>query len=736
MKKSLKVVFIILISFFVIIIAALIAVPKLIPGYVEENSQAMLGRRVSIEEVRINYFRLELEIFDFVLYEENAKDAFVSFDEFSVNLQLIPSLRGNYTIASMLLDNLNVNVEFDGEHFNFDDLIVEADTTAVLEEPVDTVEKDIQFTLNNIELRQGDLTYYDSHEDIRHELSNIGFVLPHFAWDNDESSEMDLAFKFEPQGVLQLKADVDYTKKRYKLTAQIIDLALAPFSVYLESMLASQGIEGLLNNTIYVNGSMDTPDDIVVSGELELSDFSLYDDEGAVIFENGLLGVYLDSIDLRNNYFGVSKVLVSDPSVYAVLYDTTTNFDQLLKPMTDAALGDTLSEEEETVETSTEDSMYFQIDTFLLDNGSVYLTDNSLNRPFKYSVTSIHTDVAGITPLANKVPVNYSMVLNKVSQLDGNAAFSMLNSEELEYAAQIKGLNLTSFSPYSEFYVARPITRGNFYFKGKALMSETNFKAENQIQINDIEMGAKTTDKAKVNIPVKLALGILKDKNGDVKFDVPMEGDPSDPDFNVGKIIGKTLTDFVIKVASAPFAIVEDIAGVNPERLKEIPLVYGESDLHAEEIETMKQIALALNEKPELVFHFVLEAMVEKEKEALAINYLKKDYLNTLELPAEDLEASFNTLKLNDEGFVGFVNAVSGDTTDVKIVEKCMSAVGDEKLNLDLISLESTRKNALQSYLLDSLKVDPTSIGVRSMDVDNNTTEIKKSRYRVEVSVK
>lgn len=267
-------------------------------------------------------------------------------------------------------------------------------------------------------------------------------------------------------------------------------------------------------------------------------------------------------------------------------------------------------------------------------------------------------------------------------------------------------------------------------------MTETNFKAENNIHINDIELSDKTNDKAKVKLPVRLALGILKDKNGDVNFDVPMEGDPSDPDFSVGKLIVKTLTTFIVKVASAPFDIVSDIAGVDPERLKEIPLEYTMSSINEEEVVTLDQIALALKEKPELKFIFTLEIPMDEEKEALAINRIKRDYLQVIATPQDDMDSTYLVLSVKDTALVAYVNATADSTLNADFGNKCSAIVGDEVLEKELYALADERNLILATYLLDTLKVDPSSVGVQMMDVANHQVQIKKPRYRVEVSVK
>ncbi len=743
MKKIRKILSIILVALIVLVAVVLFALPRVARSYIVNNSKEILGRKVEVEKIRINYATLTLKIDDFVLYEANDTDVFVSFDKFRINLQLIPTLKQNYTIASLLLDNFEVNVEYDGEHYNFDDMIVEPDSTIVEEEPVDTMPTpELTFSLNNVVIRGGDISYDDKAQGVHHELSKFGFSVPQLYWNSNEESAAALHFKFEPQGELSLKADMDYASKRYRLTFKIINLALAQFSPYLKPYMDSEGMDGVLNTTFYINGSIDNSEDMVLSGESELSDFILKDAKGDSIFKEKLFGIYLDSIDVANNYYGVRKLLISSPQVFAALYDSTTNFEQVFAPVM-AMAEDSVTDENHAGEPDSisEDLVYLQVDTVQLANGEIYVTDHSLNRLFRYGVTDINTMVTDVNPNSDSVPVDYSLIFNRAGKLSGNANFSMVTPGVFEYDGDLSGLDLTSFSPYTEYFVGRPITSGNMAFKGNSELTETVFEADNHISINDIIMGEKTDDDAVVNLPIGLALGILKDKNGDVIVDIPMSGDPADPDFSVGKIVIKTLTNFVLKVASAPFNIVADIDGVDPERMQELPLRFARFELSDDNKERLDEIAIALKEKPELMFRFTLEVPLELAQNKFAIYHVKRDYL--LESNGKgaykekaDLEKAIDRLKDKDEEFQTYVGQHTSVVADSTLAVRCINIVGLENVRQGIMTLVGKRHEVLKEYLFETLKVDKNSIAIQDADIFNQRLEVEKPRYRVEVSVK
>jgi len=740
MKRFLKVLKITLISLFFILVLALFVAPRWARSYIEKNSQELIGRKVDVGLIRINYFKMALKISDFILYEENGIDAFVSFKTFYVNVQLWPALRGEYEVAEFLLDSPQISVVNLGEHFNFDSLSSNAAADTTQEEqaaPEDSVSAPLKIKLRNFKISGGSFTYTDIPQDYSHTISNLGLALDEFSWDN-ENAEADIALNFEPQGELLITADVNPVEQRYKLVLVLKELALEQFSPHLKAYLASSGIEGLYSNHIDINGSLKNTNDIVLSGNIELKDFVLNDADTNAVFKQALLRVELDSIDLGNQYFGVGDVLISGTEVYADLYDDYTNFDLLLQPMAKDTLQDTLAQEAEEPEdsTSSEDASFYRLNHLAFEKGSVFFTDHTLNRPFKYEVSDVALEVSNVSPLAQEVPVSYALVLNKAGKLKGDAQLNMMAPANLSYSAELRDLNLNSFSPYTEYYIARPVKRGHFEFVGDAAMSEHQFKAQNSLRINDIEMGSKTDDDPELKLPINLALAILKDKNGDVIIDLPMTGDPSDPDFNVGKIIVKTLTNFVVKVASAPFAVVGDINGVDPERLKEIPLAFGQSVLQEKERETLRQIALALEAKPELRFHFTLEEPIALEKQWLAMQRVKQDYLKSIGIAEEDMFDEMEHLDVRDDSLMAYTFAISGADSLSSFEEQCLSVVGEEQLAQVQQTLSTQRKLALNTYLLDSLQVDSSSVVVRQADLVNAQLELTQPRFNVEVSIK
>ena len=98
---------------------------------------------------------------------------------------------------------------------------------------------------------------------------------------------------------------------------------------------------------------------------------------------------------------------------------------------------------------------------------------------------------------------------------------------------------------------------------------------------------------------------VVKDKNDKIQFDIPVTGNPSDPDFKLLPIIWNTFVKFIAKAASEPMSAVSSLAGTNPEDLEKMDFNYGQKSLNDKQKQTLDQIAEICKSKPALYFSFI-----------------------------------------------------------------------------------------------------------------------------------
>ncbi len=723
-------------SIFFVLFLLLFFLSTFVKSYLNKNSEELLGRKIELGSLNLNYFRVSVRAGDLVVYEENQRDTFAGFKELYINFDPWKLTRNEYSFSAITLDSLYAYVIQDSSSFNFDDLIPAKDSSAI--EIEDTLNSEpFQFSIYDIKLSRGKIDFYDQKIDNRLLMDNLNLNLPKIAWDS-EQSEVGAEFEFGEKGSVFLGAEVNHQIKRYDIAIRMNNMELEPVSNYVKQYLNADGISGWFDANIRVNGHMENATDIIISGSTKVDTFKLWEPEGEDVLTWNQMSIAFDSLDLGRSSFNFSKIQLVEPKLVATLNKDMSNIEHLLLPLmiTDSLAVDSMPE-------TKADSVLltFSVDSLLIDKAEVLFTDNTLNRPFKYDIKEIDVSLANIYESAEDVPVTFSLNLNDQGLMSGTSEFSIVDPLNVQLKAKVEKLRLMSFSPYTEYYITRPITHGDFNYDLSIEMSSQQMLNENKIKINELEFGDKTKDTTGINAPIRLGLYLLKDPNDIIAIDLPVEGNPSEPDFSVSRIIWKSFMNLLVKTAASPFNALANLVSTRPEELENIPMLYAQDTLAVDQKNTLDKIAQLLSKKPDLLFSFTQETHPEIEKDALALYLAKTQMLTDKFNPKTEDEIArykerLNVLSDTDEAFLRFVsNNVNGSDT-LSISKSCRQLIGQNELDEAFNKLIEDRSLLIQDYLLNECMVDSSSVEVMVSDLRNIPEELKSPNFNVEVSLK
>lgn len=723
---------IILLSVLTMLILLFFFLSTIVKNYLVNHSEELIGRKLEIAELHFNYAKVSVRVSGLRLYESNNVDQFVSFNELNVNVSPWKLIKGEYSVSQIYLDGLNVSVIQDSVGFNFDDLLVsEEETSDSIQENQE--DKTTKFSIYDIEIKNGYIAYFDKQKDNLLDLKNINLDLPLIAWDN-QKSEMGVDFSIGGEGNVGINANVDHAKERYMIDLKVTDINIKPFMAYARDYMKISSMEGNMNTSLKINGSMTDFMDVFIKGNTSLQNFSLNDLEGKRFLAAKSTSVNLDSLNIGTSHYEIGKIVMQDPEIYATLFKENTNFDRIFEPVMTVDTTELAEVEHDSLKQ--DQALFYAVDSIIVNGGLLQFSDKTLNRDFVYDIKDIAVNLGRITEAADNVPLSYSMNLNGGGSLTGNMNFNLQEVYDFNLRTKLTGLELMSFSPYTEFYIARPITQGALNYDCEIDMKPDHLNNQNNIKISEFDFGKKTNDPNTIKAPVRLALYLLKDQNDIIQFDLPVSGNPKEPDFKLGKIIWKTLMNFLVKTAAKPFGILGNITGTNPENIETIQLNYSSVSLGDKEKSTLRDISEILKKKNELVFSFTQETDINQEKNYLILDDCVNDYFKSKleEVP------NLKTKKLESWASQSpeFKNYLVKDSTGMSksIIELCLQKVGNVKANQMLDSLIDTRNKEIKNYLLDSLQVPQDNFIVKTADLRNLSDQQKKPKFRVEVSIK
>lgn len=721
----------------VLLCIALYFASSIIRSYVEKNSIELIGRKLTLSELHINYATISVNAKDLVLYEDNELDTFVSFSHFYLNFQPWKLLAKEYALSALEFDSLYVNVEQEGDVFNFSSLMPVSDSI-VVDTVIEENDSEVRFSISNINFSNGRIKYLDKEIDNCLDFKKLNLILPHIAWDNKQSN-VGASFTLGDNGKLAITANINHEVDSYEFGIQVDSLGLTSFSNYLKPYMNIANMGGYMDMNMLVRGSVSEVTNIVVSGDTEVSDFFFEDQNGEKIVAVNTFVATFDSLDIDNQFFYLSRVELTHPMISAKLNPESTNWEEFLAPL---FVEDSILVADSTAVETEIDSILvrYQIDTIQINKGTLLFEDNTLSRTFSYEIAPMNVLLSDLTESATSVPVTFDMTLNKKGIFKGKTTFNMLDPYQVWFKGLLNDLELMSFSPYTEYYIGRPITQGAFDYECLFEMTGEQMKNENRIFINKLDFGKKIKTKSEFSVPIRLALYILKDKDDNISIDLPVWGNPSDPEFKVGEIVWKTVSNFLIKTATQPFGALAGMVGADPESIKYVPFEYTQDTLSAKQQGILDNLIAISEQKSDLRFNLIQETLPQIEKSRLAVKQAAIKYLYHVDMPetlddSTKMQDRWELVNTKSDGFKNYMASNVTTTDTMTFEQQCIALIGEKTLNNKLLELMSNRNSSVKAYIKNMANVDTTAFVISVADMKNIHDQVEQAAFRVEVSM-
>jgi flagellar motor protein MotB len=414
----------------------------------------------------------------------------------------------------------------------------------------------------------------------------------------------------------------------FGLKVRIKGFPLKPFQPFLAERAQVILANGMLN----LNGDLKSHQtstggmNASFSGKLSVNKFSLLDKvnaEDLLKWET----MYLDGIEIRNEPFFAHVKDVSLSNFYSRIIinaDRTLNLHEVFTAPTPTpeAEGSQLPQTREAAVEAAEKPLHPQptirIDTVTLQGGTVNFTDNSIKPRFSSNLLEIGGRVTGLSSDENTMgDVELRGMYDRYAPLEITGKVNPLRNDlYIELRANFKDMDLTSASPYSGRYTGYTIQKGKLSFHLDYLVVKNKLDAKNNVLLDQFTFGDKVESPEATKLPVRFAVALLKDRNGQINLDIPVSGELNDPKFSVGRVVLKIIVNLLVKVATSPFALLSSMFGSN-EQLDHADFDYGSALLNDAAKKKLDVLVKALYERPALELEIVGHADADKDREGL-----------------------------------------------------------------------------------------------------------------------
>jgi len=345
----------------------------------------------------------------------------------------------------------------------------------------------------------------------------------------------------------------------------------------------------------------------------------------------------VSGIDVSHNpdRLSIDRIVARQPYARVIIaQDRTLNVTAALKR--DASKSEEAAEPVPAAKQSPPTPM--RIKSVTITDGSALFADNSITPSFSTGIMDLQGTVTGLSSQADsRAKVKLAGKVDRYAPVDITGEVNLLSAAKYsDVALNFRNMELTTFNPYSGKFAGYNITKGKLSTELRYKIANRQLDAQHHIVVDNLEFGDKTDSKDAAPIPIKLAVALLKDRQGVIDLQVPVGGSLDDPKFRLGPIIWKAVLGLLTKIVTAPFAALGALFG-GGEELAYVDFPAGSADLPMNKIEQLGKLSQALVERPQLRLDVPVTLLAEQDSKAIAATTL---YARVPKLPEGSDEAA------------------------------------------------------------------------------------------------
>jgi uncharacterized protein involved in outer membrane biogenesis len=283
-----------------------------------------------------------------------------------------------------------------------------------------------------------------------------------------------------------------------------------------------------------------------------------------------------------------------------------------------------------------------QIGQVTLARGQLNYTDNFIKPNYTANITQLNGTIGAFGTKPGGPPAELALQgkLDDDAPVDiGGTINPLAPVAFLDVKAKADGVELTHLSPYSGKYAGYPITKGRLTMDVHYMLDQGKLSADNHIFIDQLTFGDRIDGPGISHLPVKLAVALLRNSQGQIDLHVPVSGSLDDPHFSVGSLIWHAFVNLIGRAITSPFRLLAS-AGGSKQDLGYVEFAPGSNQLDKDAQTRLAGIVKILNDKPSLKLDVI--GRVDRKFDEAGLRKVMVDDLVRAEMPndADDDDAT------------------------------------------------------------------------------------------------
>lgn len=491
-----------------------------------------------------------------------------------------------------------------------------------------TPSKPWQVLLKDVELRNYQVHLADrkAKPAVALDVGPLNLDLKNFDSLNQSPFTLKLDTGLGKQGKVTASGEVNLNPITAKLKVQTKDIDLRIAQSYISPFIRLELRSGMLGSDLAVDLKKVEPLTFSITGRAEVDQLHTLDTLKTRDFVKWKQ-VVVEGLNYQHgDSLSISRVNLMQPYARFIINDDrTTNIDDLLIPQPAGAGGKPSGKSAP----GSSKPLGIHIGEIAINDGSANFADLSLTPNFATAIQQLNGHVGTIDSRQAK-PADVD-VKGKVDRYAPVTIKGSVNPFDpmaaLDIATSFKRVELTTLTPYSGKFAGFRIRKGRLNLDLHYMITKGQLKAENKLVVEQLQLGEKVDSPDAVDLPIRLAVALLKDTDGKISIELPISGDLNNPQFSVMPIVWQTLRNLVLRAAEAPFKFIGGlISGGGSEDLSNVSFAPGSSELSKESESTLTTLAKALKERPTLRLEIEGTSAQSSDGPLIAEQRLEREY--------------------------------------------------------------------------------------------------------------
>ena len=278
--------------------------------------------------------------------------------------------------------------------------------------------------------------------------------------------------------------------------------------------------------------------------------------------------------------------------------DQSTNFDNLL--VSDITAKDSAPEGNDSEDVA---PIHVSIAGIVLSDSRLQFADRSLPLPFSTRIHDLDGEISTLasdTQAPADIQLEGRVAQHGLARIEGTI-FAWHPMRDTNIKMTFRNLITSDYSPYTVDFAGRKIAEGRLDLDLDYRFTDGKLEGDNKIVLYDLKLGEKVENPDAMDLPLDLAVALLKNREGVIEMNIPVTGNLGDPQFDLGEVIRKAVRQAIGKIVGSPFRFLAQMLGAGAEDLQRIAFPPGRSDLTPPQRQNVGLLRKALAKRPELI---------------------------------------------------------------------------------------------------------------------------------------